>query len=391
MQIRRCAIVMFEPRSEVSLDLSLLLQGQAGLVTRMHWQALAAHLDAPVEVSIEEIDVLGRIEPDRWVEPAEVGLEGAALARLLEIGLVISQEPGEASHRDRDQRVRDANWWPLSALQHRMGRWGGINSAREMREHKLVTAQDLHARFGAPPAAVDAPDTAPLMLPDTPDDARDELLRKRATCRNFDAQRTLALPLLAQVLKRTVQAHAALRPGDGMEFLKKNIPSGGGLHPLETYVVALAVDGLAPGVYHYHPLEHALRPVAVATDDLRTLMLGFVSGQDWFADAPLHIIQVARFPRSFWKYRSHPKAYRAVLLDAGHLSQQWMLSATELGLAAYVTAAINEIDVEKALGLDGIDASPVMICGLGWRADAQVTSEFDPLQQVWRGNPALQP
>jgi len=52
MQIRRCAIVMFEPRSEVSLDLSLLLQGQAGLVTRMHWQALAAHLDAPVGVSI---------------------------------------------------------------------------------------------------------------------------------------------------------------------------------------------------------------------------------------------------------------------------------------------------------------------------------------------------
>ena len=123
------------------------------------------------------------------------------LARLLEVGLEICQQPGEAAHRDRDQRVRDANWWPLSALQHRMGRWGDINSAREMREHKLVTAQDLHARFGAPPVAVDAPDTDPLVLPDTPDDARDQLLRKRATCRNFDALRALALPLVAQVLK----------------------------------------------------------------------------------------------------------------------------------------------------------------------------------------------
>lgn len=383
MQIRRCAIVMFEPRSEVSLDVSLLLQGQAGLVTRKFWHALAAHLDGPVEVSIQEIDLLGRIASDRWVEHAQVGIEGIVLQRLLEIGLLISEGPGEAANRDRDQSVRDANWWPLSALQHRMGRWADINSAREMREHKLVTAHDLHARFGAPPVAVDAPGTAPLALPDTPDDARDELLRKRATCRNFDTERTLAIPLLAQVLKRTVRAHAALRPGDGMEFLKKNIPSGGGLHPLETYVVALAVDGIAPGVYHYHPMEHALRPVAVATDDLRATVLGFVSGQDWFANAPLHIIQVARFPRSFWKYRRHPKAYRAVLLDAGHLSQQWMLSATELGLAAYVTAAINEINIERALGLDGIDASPVMICGLGWRADEQVTSEFDPLQQVW--------
>lgn len=386
MQIRRCAIVMFEPRSDVSLDVSLLLQGQAGLITRMFWHALAAHLDAPVEVTAEDMEVLGRIAADGWVDPQQVEMKQGTLARLLELGLLIDEQPGHslhALHQQRDQRVRDANWWPLSALQHRLGRWGGVNSAQEMREGKLVTAQDLHAKFGAPPAAVIAPDATPLVLPESPDEARDVLLRQRATCRNFDTQRALSLAHLAQMLKRTVKAHAALRPGDGMEFLKKNIPSGGGLHPLETYVVALAVDGLAPGVYHYHPLEHALRPLPGATGDLRSRVLGFVAGQDWFADAPLHIIQVARFPRSFWKYRSHPKAYRAVLLDAGHLSQQWMLSATELGLAAYVTAAINEIDVETALGLDGIDASPVMICGLGWRADEQVTSEFDPLRQVW--------
>jgi putative peptide maturation dehydrogenase len=169
-----------------------------------------------------------------------------------------------------------------------------------------------------------------------------------------------------------------------MEFLKKNIPSGGGLHPLETYVISLDVDGLHAGVYHYHPLEHALRPLPHAEGDLRQSVLGYLAGQDWFADAPLHIIQVARFPRSFWKYRKHPKAYRAVLLDAGHLSQQWMLSATELGLAAYVTAAINEIDVEALLGLDGIESSPVMMCGLGWRANNQATSEFDPLARIWQ-------
>jgi len=384
MQIRRCAILMFEPRAGFSLDLSLLLKGQAGLTPSMQWQALAAHLDAPVGVAPDEMALLGRIEPDRWMDAIAGDIPDAMLLRLLDAGLVISDSEAHAVHRRRDQRVRDANWWPLAALLHRMGRWTGVNSARDMREAKLVTAQDLHSKFGPPPPAVDAPGGTPLLLPEVADDARDATLYRRATCRNFDAGRPLPLLLLSQVLKRTVKAHAVVRPGEGMEFLKKNIPSGGGLHPLETYVVVLDVENLEPGIYHYHAQEHALRPLAAAPEDLRGTVLGLLAGQDWFADAPLHVIQVARFRRSFWKYRNHPKAYRAVLLDAGHLSQQWMLSATELGLAAYVTAAINEIDIEALLGLDGIEASPVMMCGLGWRADVQVTSEFDPLRQARR-------
>ena len=30
-----------------------------------------------------------------------------------------------------------------------------------------------------------------------------------------------------------------------------------------------------------------------------------------------------RWRRNFWKYRNHAKAYRALLLDAGHLSQSF--------------------------------------------------------------------
>lgn len=385
MQIRRCSIVMFEPRAEVALDLDLLLKGEAGLGTTMQWYALAAHLDAPLRVEAGDVELLGRIVPDAWVDAAHSNIGEADLDRLLHSGLLISDGAAYAGHRQRDQRVRDASWWPLSALAHRLGRWSGIDSAQQMREEKLVTAQDLRRRFGPPPPAVMPPATEPLALPLPEDEPRDLLLARRATCRNFDTARSLPLRMLAQVFKRTVKAHAVVEPGEDMAFLKKHVPSGGGLHPLETYVIAVDVDGLAAGVYHYHALEHTLRPLPVDGTGLRGSLLTLLAGQDWFAAAPLHIIQVARFPRSFWKYRNHPKAYRAVLLDAGHLSQQWMLSATELGLAAYVTAAINEVDIEALLGLDGIDASPVMMCGLGWRAADQTTSEFDPLQRVWPG------
>lgn len=383
MRIRRCSIVMFEPRVERSLDLALLLRGEAGLVTTQQWLAMAAHLDAPVGVTADEVLLLGRVEPDNWIEEEMLGTTSDVLSKLLELGLLIGDEEGSVGHRARDEKVRSTNWWPLSALSHRMGRWSGIDSAREMREGKLVTAHDLHLKFGPPPPAVEPPDVPAVGLPHIEDEPRDTLLSQRATCRNFDLSRSISLLHLSRILKRTVKAHASVRPGEEMEFLKKNIPSGGGLHPLESYVIALDVEGLVPAVYHYHPLEHTLRPLHTDTEDLRTRVLGLLAGQDWFADAPVHLVQVARFPRSFWKYRNHPKAYRAVLLDAGHLSQQWMLSATEVGLAAYVTAAINEIDIENLLGLDGIQASPVMMCGLGWRAGTQVTSEFDPLKVLW--------
>ncbi|MBR7508656.1 nitroreductase family protein, partial [Mycobacterium tuberculosis] len=75
---------------------------------------------------------------------------------------------------------------------------------------------------------------------------------------------------------------------------------------------------------------------------------------DWFADAAVHLVLVPRYARTYWKYRNHAKAYRALLLDVGHISQALYMAATERGMAAFVTAAINEGDTEVAFGLDGI-------------------------------------
>ena len=95
------------------------------------------------------------------------------------------------------------------------------------------------------------------------------------------------------------------------------------------------------------------------------------------------IVLVSRFPRSFWKYRNHTKAYRAAILDAGHLSQTLYISATEFGLGAFITAAINEADIEQALGLDPLRESPLAICGFGIRGAECTTFEFDPNRKVW--------
>src|SRR4029078_8614522 len=42
-------------------------------------------------------------------------------------------------------------------------------------------------------------------------------------------------------------------------------PSGGALYPIETYLVALTADRVAPGFYHYHPTARALETVQLGS------------------------------------------------------------------------------------------------------------------------------
>jgi SagB-type dehydrogenase family enzyme len=95
------------------------------------------------------------------------------------------------------------------------------------------------------------------------------------------------------------------------------------------------------------------------------------------------IVLASRFRRTFWKYRNHAKAWRAVILDAGHLSQTLYLAATERGLAAFITAAVNEVDIEQVFGLDPMREGVLAVCGFGWRGALVDEVEFDPLGAVW--------
>jgi SagB-type dehydrogenase family enzyme len=116
---------------------------------------------------------------------------------------------------------------------------------------------------------------------------------------------------------------------------------------------------------------------------LRTFARIAVAGQDWFADAPVLCVLAVRFPRNFWKYRNHPKAYRVTTLDVGHLSQTLQLCATRAGLAPFITAAINEVDIERAFGLDGFAEGALAVCGFGARGAEQRVQEFDPNAKAW--------
>lgn len=380
ISLRRCKHLFIEPRRVERFSLDDVLAGRAGLVSSSCWMALAPHLPEGVEVSAEALQVLGGFDADTWTETA-LPLSSPQL-ELLGKGLLFS-DCVKGNHIRSDERIRELGWWGPAAMLHWQARWEDRNSVAAIDSVGIQTAAGLRQRFGAPPPATVAPEGPMIMLSREPEDEVDRRLQMRCTCRNFDISKPLSMAVFSRLIGRCFAATGSYQLDEESIFLKRNAPSAGGLHATESYLIIQNVEGVLPGLYHYHPMEHALTLIPGALTPEPGTAAKFVAGQHWFANAHVMIILAPRFDRLHWKYRGHAKAYRAVTLDVGHLSQLLLGCATEMGLGAFVTAAINEKEIEQTLGFDPMAQSPLAICGFGWRAEVMETTEFDPAQAVW--------
>jgi SagB-type dehydrogenase family enzyme len=194
-----------------------------------------------------------------------------------------------------------------------------------------------------------------------PDSQFIRVLMARKTHRRFSKQKLLletVSQLLSLVWGVTGYRHS---PRFGKLFLKTS-PSGGARHPGEVYLMALRVKGLRAGLYHYDPVRHRLERISTNASYEKAWL--YCARQHFVRNAAALFLMTAMFPRTMWKYH-HARAYRVVLLDAGHLCQTFCLVATWLGLAPFCTAAVKDTLIEKDLGIDGIRESVLYVAGVG--------------------------
>ncbi len=186
-------------------------------------------------------------------------------------------------------------------------------------------------------------------------------LRERRTVRTFAAT-PVRWSSLAVVLRGTWGKTGSLDEGILGKLLTKTSPSAGARHPIECYVLAWNVSGLAPGLYHYSVRRDGLE--CLHAGDLRRQAVGAASGQEWVAGAAFVCVLTAVVDRVFWKYPCSD-SYRLFLLDAGHIAQTFCLLATAAGLGPFTTAAIQQSRIERLLRIDGVAEFPVYLCGAG--------------------------
>jgi SagB-type dehydrogenase family enzyme len=187
------------------------------------------------------------------------------------------------------------------------------------------------------------------------------VLRERRTWREFSRQK-VSREMLSTLLELSFGIQGWEEVPTIGKLAQKTSPSGGALHPGEAYVLASRVEGVAPGIYHYdaggHRLQLLRRGMSAAEIER------YLAGQWWFRDAAFLVLLTAVFGRTQWKY-DYARAYRAVLIEAGHLCQTFCLTATWLGLASFCTIAVADTKIEKSLGVDGISESIIYAMGAG--------------------------
>ena len=132
-------------------------------------------------------------------------------------------------------------------------------------------------------------------------------------------------------------------------------PSGGARNPFEAYVILNRGAELAPGIYHYSGAEHSLQKLETAMPEQ---LHQFLANQEWTSDMAAVIVLVAVLERTMWKY-SDANAYRVVLIEAGHIAQNIMVAATDLGLCACPTAALAHGPLSQVLGLEALTHTPI--------------------------------
>jgi putative peptide maturation dehydrogenase len=366
------------------------LRGRAQLAPARPALAVSLLTGEETLLSDEELDVLLATPSDRWVPDEAPGDAGIA-RELARKGLLVSDESDELLDelRRRDERLSSPPWRLWAAAHRAMTGWRDVEVAMSD-EHASVeelTAELARGspafleRYGHPPPAfVSSGEPVPLPPPAETRGGLYDALAARKTTRGFDPEARLSAEELSTVLRYVWGCHGTARLGEDVVVLKKTSPSGGALHPIEVYPLVRSVEGIEPGLYHYNVEHHALevRERLAVRDQAEVLARSFLAGQWYFSSAQVVFVLTARFDRSFWKYRDHDKAYAAILIDVGHLSQTLYLVCAELGLGAFIAGAINDRTIDDRLGLPAFAEGALAVCGCGRPSPSGLEPRFEP-------------
>lgn len=294
-------------------------------------------------------------------------LPESAVAALIDMALhmqaVVAVGDGLAAEDDISTPL--GAWEPHDLAFHARTRIG---------RHDNAYGGTFHLKGRVPPPPVIEPRPYPhdIAL------ARPDMEKLRATDPPFvdvvEARRSIrdygppiSAETLGHFLFRAARVSEVLRlPSGEMDLSFRPYPGGGAIHELEIYPLVHRCDGLAPGLYHYDPVSHALGLVAQpgrATD--RLVQIAWTTA-DRKSEPQVAFTICARFQRLQWKYQT--VAYSVILKNTGVLYHAFYQTATAMGLAPCGLGG-GTLDLFcQTAGLDPYRESPVGEFMLGTRA-----------------------
>lgn len=142
---------------------------------------------------------------------------------------------------------------------------------------------------------------------------------------------TLSFEHLNQMLWRAAAGKRHRRPEwGGSDLIFRAAPSGGSRQPIDTYIFVNEVDGMEPGTYYFDFQRNVICRIrnSQSIEEIRLTFPGLTSRCEFSPNVV--IAWAAEAQRNMYRYRE-PRTYRTLFLDAGHLIENFHISAASLG------------------------------------------------------------
>lgn len=216
-----------------------------------------------------------------------------------------------------------------------------------------------------PPVQLEYDKSKPVIVLPKPQDLKVKptdlryAIEKRRSIRNY-SEKHLTTEELAWLLWAT-QGVQNIEVSEKRTRVTKNVPSGGSLHPFETYLVINKVEGIEPGLYRYLSISHELVQLRKESN-LQEIVSEYCGSQSWMKNSALIFLWTFVPYRSIWRYSS---GACKLFLEAGHICQNLYLSAEAVDCGVCAIGAFDLEKIHKVLEVDGFNEILVYIATVG--------------------------
>lgn len=150
------------------------------------------------------------------------------------------------------------------------------------------------------------------------------------------------------------------KPADEIPALMRTVPSGGGCHPFETYLLVNRVNELEKGVYRYLPLDHKLLYLynGEELEQKGSAMLPAM-----FQRSAVVFVWTAIPYRSEWRYTM--VAPKMIAQESGHVCQNLYLACEAIGAGTCAVGAYEQKLMDELVGVDGEEEFTIYVAPVG--------------------------
>jgi SagB-type dehydrogenase family enzyme len=139
----------------------------------------------------------------------------------------------------------------------------------------------------------------------------------------------------------------------------RTVPSAGGRHPFETYLILNRVEGLESGLYRYLAVEHKLLLLCSdpnVDEQVADTFMGWVQ-----RSAVLFIWATIPY-RTEWRYSM--TAHKMIAQESGHICQNLYLACEAISAGA-CAITYDQAKVDNLIGVDGQEEFAIYVAPVG--------------------------